>query len=152
MAESRRTKDHDFVPDLHNGGQLCIYCDMGREQHDEPTGAFAGEVESQDGDWQSCSDLRDPRATDGLAEAARRVPDYYRTGTFTATGEPAGVFDVVDALWGDQSNYCEKDVLKYLVRAGRKPGVPTERDWLKIVRVAARKYRLLTGEDLPDDV
>jgi len=87
-----------------------------------------------------------------LAEAATRMPVYYRTGLFNADGSPADVLDIVDALWGDESNYIEKDVLKYLVRAGKKPGVPAERDWLKIVRVAARKYRTLTGEDLPDDI
>lgn len=89
---------------------------------------------------------------DLLAEAATRVPDYYQTGLRTTTGEPADVMDLVEARWGDEDNFCEKDILKYLLRAGRKPGVPAERDWLKIVRVAARKYRRLSGEDLPDDV
>lgn len=88
-----------------------------------------------------------------LAEAATKMPVYYRLpGLFTKTALPADVLDAVEGLWPDVSNYHEKDVLKYLVRAGRKPGVPEARDWLKIVRVAARKYRLLSGEDLPDDV
>ena len=88
-----------------------------------------------------------------LAEAAIRMPNYYRLpGLFLADGSPADAMHLVENVWPDSDNFCEKDVLKYLLRAGRKPGVPAARDWLKIVRVAARKYRRLSGEELPDDV
>lgn len=95
----------------------------------------------------------DAPAADPLAEAATRMPDFYLLpGLFLADGSPADMVDLVEARWPDSDNFCEKDVLKYLIRAGHKPGVPAERDWLKIVRVAARKYRRLSGKDLPDDV
>ena len=93
-------------------------------------------------------------APDALAEAATRVPNYYRLpGLFRMDDNtPADVLDLVEHRWPDCDNFCEKDVLKYLIRAGLKPGVPAARDWLKIVRVAARKYRRLSGENLPADV
>lgn len=87
-----------------------------------------------------------------LAEASTRMPSYYDTGFVDkATGEPIDVIDLVERRWPDSDNFCEKDVLKYLFRAGAKPDVPAARDWLKIVRVALRKYRKLGGV-VPNDL
>lgn len=79
------------------------------------------------------------------------MPGYYDVGLFWEDGTPVTIIDVVEARWPDEDNFCEKDVLKYLVRAGRKPDVPAARDWLKIARVALRKYRRLGGV-VPNDL
>lgn len=70
------------------------------------------------------------------------VPDYYRFGRATHS------FDITDSL---NLNYNRGCILKYLIRAGRKPGQSEAKDFCKLLRCAARELRRLGGE-VPKDL
>lgn len=78
-----------------------------------------------------------------LDESMVKVPPYYRFGA-----QCEQVFDITDAL---DLNYNVGCVIKYAVRAGRKPGEPATKAWRKCLRCAARELRRLGG-DVPEDL
>lgn len=118
----------------------------------------------------------DVEPEDDLAEAGKRMPDYYhlegllvledatpsrlevdRNGTRaqgTVRLRVADLLDLCDGLpEGKPAGWYinRKDALKYLLRAGRKPGVPETRDLVKALRVVAREIRRVGGE-IPADL
>ena len=75
-----------------------------------------------------------------------------------AFGQPGGslagigsVLDVTDAMAPMGWNFNHGCVLKYMVRAGRKPGQDAVKDWTKLIRCAARELRRIGG-DVPADL
>lgn len=80
-----------------------------------------------------------------LGEAGVRVPPYY---DIPGIGD---VMDVTDAMAPLGWNFNHGCILKYMVRAGRKPGQDPRKDWTKLMRCAARELRRIGGE-VPDDL
>ncbi len=71
------------------------------------------------------------------------IPDYYIIpGIIKSDGEPLTVMDITDALEASFNVGC---AVKYLCRAGRKPGNPRVGDLTKALHCVARARRVETS-------
>lgn len=91
------------------------------------------------GGSESVSEQAPEWNTDGRAPfiaGERHTPDYYRTvAPHPRISDDADVIDVIQAFG---LSWELGSALKYLVRAGRKPGVSRERDLTKALECVQR--------------